>query len=209
MECPNPTSEQGEHCTIFVHTLSTWTWLPDSQFSTCVLGTWNAICSMPDVVRGDTFYISATVVINVNSLSQISEVSTKPRKKADVLPAEWGRCMSKTGEFKGLTASITTDLQRQVVQAWWVKQVMSVLGTHRSVPIHTYLCKRDRNQEMTECLSCHDYISLLLKSIISEHALVSRQLDLILLNKARSESKPKHGTTGSSLCLVVNMLPDS
>lgn len=46
------------------------------------------------MARSNTLCFGATLVINVNSPSQIYKVSTKTRKKADTLTAEWDKYLS-------------------------------------------------------------------------------------------------------------------
>lgn len=46
------------------------------------------------MARSNTLYFGATLVINVNSPSQIYKIFTKTRKKADILTAEWDKCIS-------------------------------------------------------------------------------------------------------------------
>lgn len=102
--------------------------------------------------------------------------------------------------------STTTDTQHQLVQDCQLKNIMSIPGTCQSEPIQMYLCKKAKNQEVTDNLSCHDCTSLY-KSIISEHVLVQESYILYCWIKQGQRTSQTMGAL-AILFLVVNVLPD-
>lgn len=159
---------------IFVHTLSTWSWVPASQFSNCVLIFWNIITdTIEDVMRSNTSYTGAMWITNVKNPSQIQKVCSQNRKKKNILFTEWGRCMSMRIQRRG-----TEYHHRDVAAAGPGLKAQVDFINRRNTSVSTYanLCKQgmQKSGNHWQPFLSWLYIALLLKNITSEHTLTSR-----------------------------------
>lgn len=193
MEWPNPTSDQGDNCMISAHTLSTWSWLPESQISSEQIF-WNTITGttllqdtllLQDMMRSNISHIDATLMLIAYSKSRTYLPKTGRKEifhlqnEADVCP----KC-----PLKWWTLSMCQMLQTCSIS--WSK----VVGSSSTRSTLICLCKLThvRRPEIRKSLTAFP-VMITHHTAIKERYFRACPCFKVVASITRNKARPKYG----------------